>query len=348
MNPNQSIDSSNMHKSIYDFPGQMSEAISIGKKIKLINDHSFISNIVICGMGGSAIGGDLAKSLINDSLKVPIFVSRNYSVPNWVNDKSLVICSSYSGNTEETLSAFSDAKSKGARIIGISTGGELSKLLDESNYDSVSIPPGLQPRAAVAFSFIPLLYLLNILNMLDKKVLDEINSAIEKIKSYRKIYCEKTEDNPACKLAKQIYRTIPILYGESGSTSTIALRWKGQFCENSKMLAYHNEIPEMNHNEIVGWQENPELLKHFSIIWISDDSLNPRNAMRYDSSMELINKMVSHQEVIKFDGETYTERFLHLLHFGDWLSYWCALMHQADPTPVEKIDKLKKALSEKS
>ena len=222
MNPNQSIDSSNMHKSIYDFPGQMSEAVSIGKKIKLINDHSFISNIVICGMGGSAIGGDLAKSLINDSLKVPIFVSRNYSVPNWVNDKSLVICSSYSGNTEETLSAFSDAKSKGARIIGISTGGELSKLLDESNYDSVSIPPGLQPRAAVALSFIPLLYLLNILNMLDKKVLDEINSAIEKIKSYRKIYCEKTEDNPACKLAKQIYRTIPILYGESGSTSTIA------------------------------------------------------------------------------------------------------------------------------
>ena len=111
MNSNQSIDASNMHKSIYDFPDQMSEAVSIGKKIKLINDYSFISNVVICGMGGSAIGGDLAKSLINDSLKVPIFVSRNYSVPNWVNDKSLVICSSYSGNTEETLSAFSDAKS---------------------------------------------------------------------------------------------------------------------------------------------------------------------------------------------------------------------------------------------
>ena len=140
MNPNQSIDSSNMHKSIYDFPGQMSEAISIGKKIKLINDYSFISNVVICGMGGSAIGGDLAKSLINDSLKVPIIISRDYSVPNWVNDKSLVICSSYSGNTEETLSSFYDAKSKGASIVGITTGGELSRLLGKANHDSVSIP----------------------------------------------------------------------------------------------------------------------------------------------------------------------------------------------------------------
>ena len=348
MNSNQSIDVSNMHKSIYDFPDQMNEAVSIGKKIKLVNDYSIISNVVICGMGGSAIGGDLAKSLINDSLKVPIIISRDYSVPNWVNDKSLVICSSYSGNTEETLSAFSDAISKGASIIGISTGGELSRLLDESNYDRVSIPSGLQPRAAVAFSFIPLLYLLSILNILDKKVLDEINSAIEKIKSYRNIYYQKTKDNPTCKLAKQIYQTIPVLYGESGSTSSIALRWKGQFCENSKMLAYHNEIPEMNHNEIVGWQENPELLKHFSILWISDDSLNPRNAMRYSSSIELIKKIVSYQEVIKLKGETYTERLLHLLHFGDWLSYWCALMHQTDPTPVQKIDKLKDALSETS
>ncbi len=348
MNSNQSIDENNMRKSIYDFADQMDEAVSIGKKIELVNDYSFISNVVICGMGGSAIGGDLAKSLINDSLRVPIIVSRDYSVPNWVNDKSLVICSSYSGNTEETLSAFHHAKSKGAHIIGISTGGELSRLLAESIYDRVSIPSGLQPRAAVAFSFIPLLYLLNVLNIIDKRVLREINSSIEKIKSYRNIYCDKTEDNPTCKLAKQIYETIPIFYGESGSTSSVALRWKGQFCENSKMLAYHNDIPEMNHNEIVGWQENPELLKHFSILWISDDSINPRNTIRYNSSKELIKKMVSHQETIKLDGETFTERFLHLLHFGDWLSYWCALMHHTDPTPVEKIDKLKDVLSKTS
>ena len=109
MNSNQSIDASNMHKSIYDFPDQMNEAVSIGKKINLVNDYSIISNVVICGMGGSAIGGDLAKSLINDSLNIPIIISRNYSVPNWVNDKSLVICSSYSGNTEEALSCFKEA-----------------------------------------------------------------------------------------------------------------------------------------------------------------------------------------------------------------------------------------------
>ena len=151
MNPNQSIDSSNMHKSIYDFPGQMSEAISIGKKIKLINDHSFISNIVICGMGGSAIGGDLAKSLINDSLKVPIIISRDYSVPNWVNDKSLVICSSYSGNTEETLSGLNDAIKNNLEWAVISSGGKLIDLAIEHNKEYIKIPDGLQPRAAFGY-----------------------------------------------------------------------------------------------------------------------------------------------------------------------------------------------------
>jgi glucose/mannose-6-phosphate isomerase len=286
MTIDKSIDSSNMLKSIYDFPFQMKEAKSIGERIELKNTYENVQNIVLCGMGGSAIGGDLSRSLVNESLTVPMFVNRNYSLPNWVNSNSLVIASSYSGNTEETLSAYHEAISKGAKVIGVTTGGELASLIDKNKNEKVLIPAGLQPRAAVAFSFIPLLYLLKKLSITNSKALDELDAAIEKIQSVNDIYSLDNEKNPTYVLAKEIYRTIPVIYGENEMTSTIALRWKGQFCENSKMLAYHNDLPEMNHNEIVGWQENPKLLKQISILWISDNLVMQETL--FDSALQEI------------------------------------------------------------
>jgi len=348
MNFDKSIDPSNMFESIYNFSSQMKEAKSIGEGIILKNSYKDVQNIVICGMGGSAIGGDLSKSLVKSSLNIPMFVNRNYSLPNWVNSNSLVIASSYSGNTEESLAAYHEAISKGATVIGITTGGKLASLLDDNNNDKVLIPAGLQPRAAVAFSFIPLLYLLEKLKATNDKVLSELDVAIEKIQSIKDVYALDDEKNPTYKLAKDIYKTIPVIYGENESTASIALRWKGQFCENSKMLAYHNDLPEMNHNEIVGWQENPELLKQISILWISDKSYNARNSLRLDSSKDVIANIPALQRKVELDGDNFTERFIHLLHFGDWVSYWCALLHNTDPSPVVKIDTLKKILSEKS
>ena len=348
MKIDKSIDISNMFQSIYDFPDQMREAKSIGENIELKKTYDGIQNIIVCGMGGSAIGGDLAKALASNSIKLPLIVNRNYQLPNWVNSNSIVICSSYSGNTEESLAAYDDAITKGAKIIGITTGGKLGSLLDRNTNDKVVIPSGLQPRAAVAYSFIPLLYLLNELNLINNDILNEVELAIGKIQSTRDIYSEDNNENSTLNLAKEIYNTLPIIYGENESTSTIALRWKGQFCENAKMLAYHNDIPEMNHNEIVGWQENPELLKKISILWISDKSVNARNALRFNASRNILNDIPYIQKKIQLDGSSFTERFIHLLHFGDWISYWCALLHKTDPSPVIKIDKLKKTLFEKS
>jgi len=348
MNSDKSIDASNMFQSIYDFPIQMKEAQSIGEKIELKNTYTDIQNIILCGMGGSAIGGDLSRSLVSNSLKLPLIVNRNYKLPNWVNSNSIVICSSYSGNTEESLSAYHDAISKGARVIGVTTGGKLASLLDQNNNDKVAIPTGLQPRAAVAFSFIPLLYLLKKLNVTDGEAINDLGSTINAIELARDLYSADNDKNPTLSLAKEIYDTLPIIYGENESTSAIALRWKGQFCENSKMLAYHNEIPEMNHNEIVGWQENSQLLKKITILWVSDKSLNTRNSLRIDASRNILKNIPSLQKKIELDGGCFTERFIHLLHFGDWVSYWCALLHKTDPSPVNKIDVLKKILSEKS
>ena len=184
MKSQEYIDKNDMYKSIYDFSLHIDEAIDIGKKINFKKNYDKISNIVLCGMGGSAIGGDLSSSLARHSVSVPLLVNRNYTLPNWVNNETLVICSSYSGNTEESLSAYHEALSKGSKIVGISTGGELTSCLKKNNFDFVIVPSGLQPRAAVSFSFIPLLYILNEINVINPSLIRKIESASKKIKNY--------------------------------------------------------------------------------------------------------------------------------------------------------------------
>ena len=147
-------------------------------------------------------------------------------------------------------------------------------------------------------------------------------------------------------MAKDIYGMIPIIYGVTDTTGVVALRWKGQLCENSKMLAYYNEIPEMNHNEIVGWGNNPDLLSELSVIWLRDEDDNERVQARQDVTKTLLNNIDIMQHEVSGEGTTKIERLLDLINYGDWLSYWCAILHDTDPSPVEKIDKLKKALEE--
>ena len=156
----QHIDTDNMHQSIYEFSDHIMQAIEIGESISIKNQYNDIHNVVVAGMGGSAIGGDVARLLCKNELKVPMVVSRNYTLPGWVNNNTLVICSSYSGNTEEPLSALDDALNKKAQVCGFTTGGELGKHLKKLGKDLVIIPSGLQPRAALAFSFVPMVKLL--------------------------------------------------------------------------------------------------------------------------------------------------------------------------------------------
>jgi len=333
-----------MFEAIYDFPGQMQQAIEIGERIELKNTYEKIRNIVVAGMGGSAIGGDVVRMLIKDDLKIPFVVSRNYTLPNWVNENTLVICSSYSGNTEETLSAYEEAKSKKAQICGISTGGVLTEKLRAAGLDLVSIPAGLQPRAALAFSFIPMLFLLRKIGLIGDGFRAGLDSAIAVLSTEREKYSTENEDNPTYKLARQIYNTIPIIYGEADSTAIIANRWKGQFCENAKMLAYANELPEMNHNEIVGWENNASLFADLSVIWLVDESNHQRVLLRQKVTQNILQDLGSHQQVVSFPGKNRIERLIHQIHFGDWVSYWCAMAHNTDPSPVKKIDLLKNEL----
>ena len=175
------IDPQDMFSAIYHFADQIKEAITIGEQINLNNDYSYCRNIVVAGMGGSAIGGDVVKTVTHNELTVPFYVNHNYLLPNWVNEKTLVICSSYSGNTEESLSAYEDALKKGAMICGISTGGKLSENIQSKGFDLIKIPGGLQPRAALAYSFVPMLYLLNKIGLISVTLIDDLLSSIDSL-----------------------------------------------------------------------------------------------------------------------------------------------------------------------
>jgi len=344
----QHIDTDNMHQSIYEFSDHLMQAVEIGKSIALKNQYSDIHNVVVAGMGGSAIGGDVARLLCKNELKVPMVVSRNYTLPGWVNENTLVICCSYSGNTEETLAAFEHARDKGAQIAGLSTGGTLSEKMAEFEFDLVTIPGGLQPRAALGFSLVPMLFLMKQTGLIGPETMDQLPDAASFIASIRDQYGKQSDDNPTFSLAQRIYKTIPVIYGETDATGTLAVRFKGQLSENAKMLAYCNELPEMNHNEIVGFKNNQDILNHISVIWLKDEKDHPRTAVRQDSTREIIGDLCANHEVISAQGDSAAIRYLQLIHYGDWVSYWCAILHQTNPTPVKNIDRLKAILSEKS
>ena len=344
---NKDIDTQNMFGSIWNFPDNIIEAMKIGSSIVLQNDFSKVEKVIVAGMGGSAIGGDVTGALIENELDIPFIVIRGYQLPNWVDDRTLVICSSYSGDTEETLSAFDDAQSRNALICSITTGGTLVDKCLSSGCDVINIPDGLQPRAALAFSFVPMLYLLKKVGKISLESISWLSKAAILLKDVREGYSIDDQSNPTWSLAQKIKYRLPIIYTGSERLNPVAIRLKGQICENGKMLAYNNSLPEMNHNEIEGWENNKELFEQYYIIWLKDKDDHGRVKLRQKATRKILRKNGVKQSVLKMNEKSFSERFLHMIHYGDWLSYWCGLSHGTDPSPVEKITQLKKEIASK-
>lgn len=340
-------DVSDMLKLIETFPEQASEAASIGGKFRLPDSYRVnYSNIVCAGLGGSAIGADIMRSYVADESTTPVFVCRNYTLPNFVGRQSLVIVASYSGNTEETISAYKDAKARGARIIAMTSGGEIARMAKSDSNACVIIPPGLPPRCALGYSFFPLLTLMSKIGVINDKTKD-IKEAINTLTSLNKklIGADIPEkNNPAKRIASSLHGKYAIIYSAQDHIDCVITRWRGQIAENSKALASTHVFPEMNHNEIVGWENPKKMLKDFTVIILRDKSDHPRTSKRIDITKIIIEKKAGRILEVESLGSGLLARVFSLIYIGDFVSYYLAILNKRDPTPVESVMYLKTEL----
>jgi glucose/mannose-6-phosphate isomerase len=338
-------DSHKMLEMLISFPDQLEKGSSLVIDVNLAGMESeTFTSVVLAGMGGSAISGDLLKSLLISDIQIPFIVQRYYRLPRFVNRKTLVICSSYSGNTEETLSAFDDALESGAHIISITTGGKLSARSTSNKIPVIALPEGLPPRAALGYSFSVLSSVFSRLGICES-IADETKAAAVSMRKRNDIYEPDNGDNPAISLARKLKDRIPLVYGGQDRLDAVAARFKGQLCENSKALAFFNQVPEFNHNEIVGLSALGETANNFVAVFLRDIDDHKRVSMRFDILGEYLDRKGI--EVIELSTEQApsVSRVFLMIQLIDYCSYYLALLNGFDPYAIEAINYLKSKLT---
>lgn len=342
-------DKSNFISFLKNFPNQIVETKQLMADFKPEIDVSDIRNIVFAGMGGSAICSNLLMDYIQDELKLPAMVNREYSIPAFVSKHSLFISISYSGNTEETLSATKDAMQAGALIIGLSSGGELANFCKEKNCLHIKISEGLPPRQALGYLFFSLLFLFEKLEFISSKT-DEVDETYNHLCKQAEKFSTSTNISPNLSnhIAQTVYHTIPVIYTAVEHFSSVPTRWRNQFNENSKVMAFSNIFPEMNHNEIMGWEGPREVNKVLRAIILRDLDESPRNQNRVNITKDILKqKQIPILEIFA-EGQSRLARLFSLIYIGDWASYYLAMLNEADPIKIDSIDLLKARLTELS
>ena len=338
-------DPSGMLVHLHGLPQQCRQAWEKASKFALPTDFKDMNKMVICGMGGSAIGGDLLHGLTSNLSKPLVFVHRGYDLPAFVDSKTLVIASSYSGNTEETLSAFKQALNTNCKKLAVTTGGKLRNLAQEKQVPIFTIDYLSPPRAALGYSFIPLIALLSKLGFLE----DQSAEVEGMVQTLKELLGKLAEDipiahNPAKQLASKLFGKLVAIYG-AGILSPVARRWKGEFNENSKAWAFYETFPELNHNTVVGYEFPKEMADKLYVILLRCPLLHPRILARYQITCEILQKAGVKHEIFDSQGENELTQMMSLLFLGDWTSYYLAMLNQTDPMPVKIIDYLKKRLN---
>lgn len=340
-------DPADMYSAIRNFPRQIADAIEIGKNGPKVKKSA--KRVVILGMGGSAIGGDLLRSYVSafgDRNTTDVIVNRDYNAPR-VGKSDLLVASSYSGNTEETLSAYNAARKNAGEVLVITTGGSLSRSAKSAGYKMIGLPSGFQPRAALGLSFFPLLYTLAVKSeVFGSDVRQETESGIDEtinlLEGLGETYgAGPLENNPAYSLAKEINGKVPVIYSATERLDTVNLRWRGQIQENAKYLAFGNLLPEMNHNEINGWSHPAKLVGKFLAIYLRDRDDHKQNKRRLDITQEIIGTTAGGTISVESQGRSPLARMFSLIHLGDWVSYYLAALNGVDPSPVPVIESLK-------
>lgn len=325
-----------MDKLILNFSKQLSEALQIGKNAKLTSAKSEIKNVLVSGLGGSGIGANLVAETVAGKIKIPFLINKDYHLPAFVNENTLVIISSYSGNTEETTSALDEAMKRNSKIVCISSGGKIIETAKTKGLDHIIIPGGMPPRACLGYSFIQQLFILNFFKLIDNNFMVDIEKAIQLL--------DKEENNiqmQAKEFADKLTGKIPIIY-IAANMESVAVRFRQQINENSKMLGWSNPIPEMNHNELVGWRTQDEKL---AVLIFRNETDFARNKQRIEINKEIIKKYTHNIFEIHSKGNSHLEKALYLIHIGDWISFYLAQNRKVDVTEVKVIDFLKGELA---
>lgn len=325
-----------MKKLIEDFTKHLAESIEIGNNANLKKTNKNIQSVLICGLGGSGIGGTVVSQIVANDAKTPIVINKDYKIPAFVNQNTLVICSSYSGNTEETLEMLASAEAKGAEIACVTSGGKLQEIAKAKGYNLITIPSGHPPRAAFGFSLPPLFKLLHHYHVIKNSFDDDFAKSIANIENN-----EPNIKDEAKTLTEKLFGKIPVIYSDA-SFEGVSIRFRQQINENSKMLCWHHVIPEMNHNELVGWTEKNENLAVI-IFRNADDYF--RTQKRMEINKTVFEKYTSTIIEAYSKGTSRLEQSLYLIHLGDWISYFLAEKKGIDVTEVDVITHLKNELS---
>jgi glucose/mannose-6-phosphate isomerase len=321
---------------IDDLPQQIEEAVELGSAADF--EFKGIKNVCIGGMGGSSIGGELLCNIGAKYSKIPFFIVRDYNLPRFVNSKTLMIIVSYSGNTEETLSLMDQARGK-AKVLCISSNGVVGDRAKEENLPFISVPKGYPPRGAIAYLFFPVLEVLRKSGIIKVKKddIDEVIGVLSDNRETAKVWAEE--------VSGRLKEKLPFIYSIY-DFSGVAKRWCTQINENSKSLAHFAVFSELNHNEIVGWENPKEILKRIFIFILRDRDEKEKIKKRIEITTELIKEFAGEVMDVYSEGKSQLAKFFSLIQKGDYLSFYLARNYKVDPLPVKKIQELKRRLAE--
>jgi glucose/mannose-6-phosphate isomerase len=340
----EALDSERLLDDILGLPAQLADALWRVESAGL-EAHDSPGGLVVAGMGGSAIGGDLARAALGDQASRPILAARGYGLPPWTTPDTTILCASYSGDTEETLACYESAGALGAHRVVVTTGGRLAELARADGVGVIPLPGGFQPRAALAYLLVASLEVAALCGA-GPRLAAEIDVATGHLDTLAGEWGpDAGEDSLAKSLARSLHGTVPLIAG-AGLTSALAYRWKTQINENAKLPAFCGELPELDHNEIAGW-DGAAALAPFSAIFLYDCDSHPRLGTRIELTRERIAPMARFTSVVSTRGESALERVCSLVLLGDLVSLYLAVLAGVDPTPVVALVQLKQALAER-
>jgi len=325
-------------------PDQIATAAASARQVEGLPSAEGITSVVVLGMGGSGIGGDLLAAVSGSRMRVPVVVPKGYEAPAFVGPDTLVFAVSFSGNTEETISAASAAAGRGARLVVLAAGGEMARLAGEWGVPHLPIADGIpMPRAGIGAVSVPPMIVLDRMGLLDG-IDHDIGTTVDQLRTRRDQLT--ASDSPAATLARRIGRTMPIVYGGGALGDVAALRWKAQFNENAKVPSFENRIPELTHNEICGWGQHGDVTRQvFTMLLLRHDFEHPQTRRRFELVAEICDEIVAEVHQVHAEGDTVMAQLFDLILLGDYVSLELAVQSGVDPGPVPILERIKAELA---